>query len=958
MKKGARLNLVKSILEYILNILKSRLFVIGIIVTALFSILMFRIFNLQIVNEKYYLDNYIQKAEKEVLTSGTRGIIYDRNGQILAYNKLAYAVEMEDDLSNTIDKDEKLNEIIDKTVKIITTNGDSVINDFGIILNANGEYEFSASSEKERLAFLRDIYGKKSIADLDSKKETLSTSTAPEVMDYLCSKKRFSISKDYSTQEKLYIAMIRYNLSLNSYQKYITIKIASNISENTVAAIYESKSELTGVSVKEETVRVYNDSTYFAHIIGYTGKISEDQLAKFNGDGLDYISSDTVGKSGIEAEMETELQGKKGKNTIFVDNTGKILKTISKTNSAAGNDVYLTLDANLQKAGYTILEQKLAGIIWSKLVNYDVTITEDMKVIPIPVKDVYFQMINNNVLDFNMFGLESASDNEKGIYSKFTAKQGTVIDWVHDQLMTDNPDKLNALSEENRSYLNYIYTKLSATEGIINTSSIDTDDSTYKAWKSESISLKEFLMYAISKNWVETSKIFNSDESKYSGSDEIYEQLVSHIYNSLSSDNGFSKQIYKYLVKSGSISGNQICLALFDQGVLPADEGQYQSLLGGASAFDFIREQIRLLKITPAQIALDPCSGSMVLTDVDTGDVLALVTYPSYDNNMLSGTVDSVYWKKLNNDLSLPLYNRATQTRTAPGSTFKMISAITGMEEGIISPSTQITDLGEFTKITPSPKCWKYPGTHGSINVSDALAFSCNYFFYEVGYDLSINSNGKFDSNYGLSRIKKYADQLGITGKSGVQIEENAPKFSTDNSVRSAIGQGSHTYSDIQLARYINTVANRGKNYSLTLLNKVVNPKGEVVKNYEPELTNTADVKDSTWNAVFTGMRLVITKGTAKTTFSDFQIPVAGKSGTAQENKLRSNHSVFVAFAPYDNPGDTPEISLSVLIPNGESSGYTAEVVRDTIKYYYHLTTDEELYGGNASIPTSGITND
>lgn len=946
--------MVRNILNSILNILKSRLFVIGIFVTAFFSILIFRIFNLQIVNEEYYLDNYIQKAEKEVLTSGTRGIIYDRNGQVLAYNKLAYAVEMEDDLSNTIDKDEKMNTIIDKTVKIITSNGDTVINNFGIILNANGEYEFSTSTDKERLAFLRDIYGKKKIADLDTKKKTLSTSTADDVMKYLCSKQRFDIDKNYTPQEKLYIAMIRYNLSLNSYQKYITIKIASNISENTVAAIYEAESELTGVSVKEETIRVYNDSTYFAHIIGYTGKISEDQLAEFNGNGGDYINSDTVGKSGIEKDMESELQGKKGKNTIFVDNTGKIIKTISKTNSKAGNNVYLTLDAKLQKAGYTILEQKLAGIIWSKLVNYDVTVSEDMKTIPIPVKDVYFQMINNNVLDLNIFGLESATDNEKSIYNKFISKQGTVIDWVHGELTSDEPQKLNTLSEENKSYMNYIYTKLSSTEGIIDTSAIDKDDSTYKAWKSETASLKEFLLYAISKNWIDTSKIFNSDENKYSGTDEIYEQLVAHIYNSLSADNGFSKQIYKYLIKNGTISGNQICLALYDQGILQADDAQYQSLRSGSSAYDFIREQIRTLKITPAQIALDPCSGSMVMTDVDTGDVLALVTYPSYDNNMLSGTVDSVYWKKLNNDLSLPLYNRATQTRTAPGSTFKMISAITGMEEGLISPSSQITDLGEFKKITPSPKCWKYPGSHGSINVSQALAYSCNYFFYEVGYDLSINGNGKFDSNYGLSRIKKYADQLGITGKSGVQIEENEPKFSTDNSVRSAIGQGSHTYSDIQLARYINTIANKGKNYSLTLLEKVVNPDGEVTKNYEPELTNTTDFKDSTWNAVFEGMRMVVTTGTAKTTFANFQIPVAGKSGTAQENKLRSNHSVFVAFAPYDNP----EIAISVLIPNGESSGYTAEVVRDTIKYYYHLTSDEELYGGGASVPTSGITND
>ena len=955
MRKGVQQNLVKEFFEYILSILKSRLFLLGIIVVLLFSVLMIRIFNVQIVNGEYYLENYIQMAEREVLTSGTRGIIYDRNGEVLAYNKLAYAIEIEDDISDsTENKDKKLNEIISETINIITSNGDTLINDFPIILNTNNEFEFSVSSDNERLRFLRDIYGKKSISELDTKKETLSTSTADDVMKYLCGEKMFDISDEYDKAEQIKIAMVRYNLSLNRFQKYISTKIASNVSEETVAAIYEAQAELKGVTVSEETVRVYNDSVYFAHILGYTGTISEDQLAELNSDGGSYISSDVVGKSGIEKEMESYLQGTKGKSTIFVDNTGRILENVSKTDAKAGNDVYLTLDAKLQKAGYTILEQKLAGILYSKIVNYDVTPSEDMKTIPIPVKDVYYQIINNNVVDLNKFGLESASDNEKNIYAKFVAKQSGVINWVYSELTTDTPEALSALPEENNTYLSYIYTKLADTEGIINKKAIDSEDEIYQKWTNETISLREFLLYAISKNWINTSKIFDSSEVKYSDTDEIYNKLVEHIYNSLPTDTGFSKKIYYYLIYSGSISGNQVCMLLYDQNVLEYDEAAYTALRSGSSAFEFIREQIKQIKITPAQLALDPCSGSLVVTDTNSGDVLALVTYPSYDNNKLSGSVDAVYWKQLNSDLSLPLYNRATQTRTAPGSTFKMLSAITGLEEGYLTPGRTITDLGEFKKITPSPKCWRYPGNHGSINVSQALEHSCNYFFYEVGYELSIDEHGGFSSDLGLSKLKKYGVQLGLTTKSGVEIEENEPLFSTDNSVRSAIGQGSNSFANIQLARYVNTVANSGHNYQLTLLNKVIDTDGNLIKQYEPTLTNTTNFSQSTWDAVHYGMRLVITGGTAKGTFNGFQINVAGKSGTAQENKLRSNHSVFVAYAPYENP----EIALSVLIPNGESSGYTAEVVRDTIKYYYGLTTDEELYGGIASIPTSGVTND
>lgn len=946
--------MVREFFESILNILKSRLFVLGILITVMFTTLLIRVFNLQIVNENYYLDNYIQKAEREVLTSGTRGLIYDSNGEVLAYNKLAYAVEIEDDLAASETKSDELNAIIAKTINIILLNGDTLINDFPIILNTNNEYEYSVSSENEKLRFLRDIYGKKSIEELDDEKETLSTSTADDVMKYLCGEKRFDISKDYTKAEQLYITMIRYNLSLNSYQKYITTKISSNVSEETVTAIYESQAELKGVSITEETIRVYNDSIYFAHILGYTGKISEDQLAELNSSGGDYINSDVVGKSGIEKEMENQLQGTKGKNTIFVDSTGQVLENISKTDAKAGNDVYLTLDAKLQKAGYTILEQKLAGIVYSKLVNYDVNVTENMKTIPIPIKDVYFQMINNNVVDLNRFSLETASQNERNIYATFAEKQQRVIDWVYNELTSENAEALSSLPEENNTYLSYIYTKLSDTEEIIDKSVIDTEDETYKAWQNETISLRTFLLYAISKNWINTSKIFDASETKYSDTDEIYNKLVEHIYTNLSNDSGFSKKIYYYLIYSGAISGNQICLLLYDQNVLEYNEASYLALQSGSSAFEFMREQIRQIKITPAQIALDPCSGSLVVTDTSNGNVKALVTYPSYDNNMLSGTVDAVYWNKLNNDLSLPLYNRATQTRTAPGSTFKMVSSITGLEEGILYPGRLITDLGEFTKVTPSPKCWRYPGNHGSINVSQALEFSCNYFFYEVGYELSIDEHGNFESDLGLAKLKKYASQLGLTTLSGVQIEENDPLFSTDNSVRSAIGQGSNSFANIQLARYINTIANSGNNYELTLLDKVASTDGTVIEDFSPVLTNTTNFSQSTWDAVHTGMRMVITGGTAKSTFNGFQINVAGKSGTAQENLLRSNHSVFVAYAPYENP----EIAVSVLIPNGESSGYTAEVVRDTIKYYYGLTTDDELYGGVASIPTSGVTSD
>ena len=347
-------------------------------------------------------------------------------------------------------------------------------------------------------------------------------------------------------------------------------------------------------------------------------------------------------------------------------------------------------------------------------------------------------------------------------------------------------------------------------------------------------------------------------------------------------------------------------------------------------------------------------AGCGVALDIENGDILAMTSAPGFDAGKFTSDDAEDYMDGLLHDYTKPFVNKTVEGLFPPGSTFKMLTSITGLEEGNLYPGRLIVDQGQFTKVSPAAKCWRYPGNHGAINVSQALAFSCNYFFYETGYELSLDSHGNFDNDLGISKLRNYGTQLGINEKSGVEIEENDPIFTTQDAVRSAIGQGSNSFANIQLARYTTTIANSGKNYKLTLLDKVTDTEGNTLTEFQPQLENTTTYRDSTWNAVHEGMRMVVTGGTAKTTFKDFQISVAGKSGTAQENKLRSNHAVFVAYAPYENP----EIALSVVIPNGESSGYNAEVIRDTIKYYYGLTTDEELYGGVASVPTSGVTSD
>ena len=197
------------------------------------------------------------------------------------------------------------------------------------------------------------------------------------------------------------------------------------------------------------------------------------------------------------------------------------------------------------------------------------------------------------------------------------------------------------------------------------------------------------------------------------------------------------------MIRSGEVTGRQICMMLYEQGILDYDETQYQNLNRGAvSAYEFVRSAIENLQITPGQLGLEPCTGSVAVTDTNTGQLLACVSYPGYDNNRLANTMDSAYYSKLLHDKSSPLYNNATQERTAPGSTYKPLVAVAGLTEGVIDSQSTVTCTGVYDKTYLSPKCWIYPKSHGTLNVVGGIQHSCNVFFFEVGYRLGLTGQG------------------------------------------------------------------------------------------------------------------------------------------------------------------------------------------------------------------------
>ena len=767
----------------------------------LFSALLWRVFSLQIINGKEYQENYTLTIVKERTLNSTRGNIYDRNGNLLAYNELSYSVTIEDNgtYSSTRVKNESLNAEIAQLITALEKNGDSISNDFRITLNDDGTYSYNVEeSSTTWKRFLADVFGENSYDDLEYNKNlgfNEAEATAEQVMEYLTGESRFDIGSEYDKEMAYKITVVRFAMGQNAYQRYIATTIATNVSEETVAYISEHSSELQGVEVIDDTVRRYNDSEYFSSIIGYTGKISTEEYNRLSEEDDSYTLNDVVGKLGIEQYMDSGLKGEKGYEKLYVDYLGKEVEVIDHEEPTAGNNVYLSIDRDLQIAVYNLLEQEIAGILYSNIENPSSDIN-------IPITDVYFALIDNNVIDFTEFSDADASSYEKEVLQLFESRQSLVTERVRTELTGGAPTNLSAMTEEYQDYFTYIIRMLRENDILIS-ENIDTSDEVYQAWRNGDISPQEYLNHAISQNWIDITKF--SVEEKYSDSTEIYDGLCNYILEDIASDTEFSKLIYQYLIETGTVTGRQLCLILFDQGMLTYNEEEIAGLASGQTAPNaFIKEKIRTLEITPAQLALDPCSGSCVITDTKTGEVLALVSYPGYDANRLANTVDAEYFSSLQNDKSLPLYNYATQQGTAPGSTFKMVTATAGFAEGYLTTTETIQDRGQYENVSNRPRCWIYPSSHGIINVSEALRDSCNYFFYEVGYRLSTNNYAMSYSDEaaqnGIERIQKYAALYGLDETTGIEIEENAPQIADDFPVMAAIGQSNNKYATVQLA--------------------------------------------------------------------------------------------------------------------------------------------------------------
>ena len=963
-----------KIKKLIKKIQLKRTTVVILVFIAMAFILIRQIFELQIIQGENYISEFENRITKTRVLKSTRGNIYDRNGEMVASNILSYSLTFEDNGSyeTTREKNLTLNGVAYRVLQILSENGDSLSGDFHIALDENGNYAFDVGEGFTLSRFKADIYGHPLIDDLTKEQ---ASATAEDMMNYLTGSDGFSIvlygedayapeeleqyglPKELSKQEILDIASMRYKLNTNSFQKYMAVTIATNVSESTVAAVMENQSQLQGIDVIEDSVRQYIDDESMGPVLGYTGRASAEELETLKKENPDYSNDAVIGKAGIEQYMEQFLHGTDGQETVTVDNLGKVLKIDENTivPPVAGDDVYLSIDSDWQSAIYQILKQRVAGVLLTRIENtkkFDFEGVKDASQISVPIYDVYNALVANSVIDIEKFNDQDASDTEKNLYAKFQQKQQEVFDTITNRLTGDNPPAYKDESEEVQEYLTYICdTVLRDTLGVISKDAVDTSDPTYLAWaEEESISLREYLNYAAGQNWIDISVI--SPKGEYLDSAEIYQAMTSYIVDYLKTDLGFSKLLYKYLLMNDQISGQDLCLVLYEQGVLSKEDEAYSRLASGElNSYDFMINKIANLEIEPAQLALKPCSASAVVTDVNTGKVVACVSYPGYDNNRLSNEMDTDYYTRLSLDLSSPFFNKATQQTTAPGSTLKLLSAVTGMMENLVDDSTYIECTGKFDLVNPPINCWNKSG-HGSLEIRGAIEQSCNYYFNMIGFEAGKNEKDEFSENLSLSKLQKYAEEFGLDENTGIEISEATPHVSDSKAVPSYIGQGNHLYTTSQLARYATALATSGTVYDLSLLDKVTDSQGQTQKTYETVVkSEMTDVPSHVWEDIHDGMRRVVQ---THEQFNGLGVALSGKTGTAEIDYRQPNHGLFIGYAP----SDQPQYAIAVRIANGYSSGNACTTANDLMEYILDLADKDTILTGYASTDVSNTSND
>lgn len=677
--------------------------IINVLVYLIGIVLIFQLFNLQVVNGQSYREQSNTRLSRVTTIKAARGSILDRTGNELAGVKTENNIEI---YKTNIANDE-LNESLLNLVNLLNQYQVQYQDTFPIKINP---FEFTINNEE--------------LANWKKKYKIAEEATAEEA--FYKFKDKYEI-KNENVEDIRKVISMRYIITTTGYSATKSITIATNVREEVVAQISERNSDFPGISISTKAGRTYLAGSLASHVIGYTGKIKEDE---YNENKDNYDIDDIIGKTGVEYVFEKYLKGQDGEKQIEMSVDGTITGEYVSKNATAGSDVVLTIDANLQ---------------------------------------------------------------------------------------------------------------------------------------------------------------------------QVTEKSLENCINK---------------IKSGGFS-------------------QTYDAQGGAA----------------------------VVMNVNTGEVLATASYPTYEPQWFVGGISQENWAYLRDDSRHPQLNKATQSTYEPGSTFKMVTAIAGLETGAITTKERINDTGIYKKYNSEWKCWYYTSYHrghGYQNVTQALQHSCNYFFYETGDRMGIDNLAKYALHFGLGKktgIELPNEKAGaVASKETYSKIRNGAKMGPGDTLNASIGQGDNNFTPMQIAKYISSIANGGTVVNPTIIKSILNSDNTEVSREEIEKytneklgnENTDDgitISSESIAVAKEGMRMAASEagGTAYNIFKNFNQEVAGKTGSAEAGKDKNGNDIvnawFVCFAPFEKP----EVAVVVMIENGGHGNYAAEVARDVLTQYFGINETTEV---------------
>lgn len=449
------------------------------------------------------------------------------------------------------------------------------------------------------------------------------------------------------------------------------------------------------------------------------------------------------------------------------------------------------------------------------------------------------------------------------------------------------------------------------------------------------------------------------------GSEEYQKKKDEYNQNDIIGKTGIEAVFEKYL--KGKNGTKQIDMAV--DGTITAEVVEKEAVAGSnvvltidsqlqKIAEEALKDNIEKIKNGGFGKSYDAKGGSCVVMNVKTGEVLAMASYPDYNPQSFADGISNEEWKSYNENKSYPLLNKCIQSAYEPGSIFKMVTAMAGLESGNISLTEKINDTGVYKKYGAEWKCWYYTDYHrghGYLNVIGAIEKSCNFFFYETADRMGIDTLDKYATYFGLGRktgIELPSETAG-TLASKDYVKSIKGSWNPGDTINAAIGQGYNKFTPLQMTKYISMIANGGNNVNVSIVKTIQNADGTEVSKDEineyvkeklgltEENTENITLNKDYVNAVREGMKSVTSgeSGTAYVRFKDFNIKVGGKTGSAEAGKDANGNDIvnawFAAFAPYDDP----EIAVVVMVENGGHGNYTAEAVRNIMAEYFGMNT-------------------